>query len=64
MAGEPWVEWTCQDCGHAVISFEPWGTTPTLCGTCDWIRKNIPREQRPAVRERLGVPLREAGDGG
>jgi hypothetical protein len=52
------IEYTCQDCGHRVISYvfsSP--AEAALCASCHWVRSHIPPQHQADARERLGVPL-------
>ena len=49
------LEFDCIDCGRHVVSW--FASSDARCCVCGWVVENIPIGERPAVRERLGVPL-------
>jgi hypothetical protein len=53
-------EFDCIDCGRHCLM---WDGKPQdgRCSVCAWVVENIPPAEHPAVRERLGVPLKAHG---
>lgn len=52
------VEFICEDCAVLVLALgyeRP--PIPPKCSVCQWIEGYVPASERPALRERLGVPL-------
>jgi hypothetical protein len=54
------TEFDCLDCGHRIVSYAS-AVSIDRCASCRWIRANVPPEDQPAARERLGVPLHNLG---